>query len=106
MKTWAYSPVRRVSVKICDLQVSLVSQDGVTWKGRLNTTSLPNGVHDLEATAIGENGKEHSSSIRLRVGPMPKRSFAKVDQENAIGEWSERGLLGTQLGPNKNGKKW
>jgi len=106
VKTWAPAPVRSVSVKTGDLQTSLDSQDGVTWEGRCDITSLPNGVHDLEATAIGEDGKEHFSSIRLRVGPMPERSFAEVDQDNAIGEWRERGLLGTQLGPNKNGKKW
>jgi 3',5'-cyclic-AMP phosphodiesterase len=29
-----------------------------------------------------------------------------VDQNNAVGEWKERGILGNQLGPNKNGRKW
>lgn len=29
-----------------------------------------------------------------------------IDEENAIGAWKERDILGTQLGPNKNGKKW
>jgi hypothetical protein len=28
------------------------------------------------------------------------------DQDNALEAWPEHGLLGTQLGPNKNGKKW
>jgi MFS family permease len=28
------------------------------------------------------------------------------DQGNALGAWPEHGLLGKQLGPNKNGKKW
>ena len=28
------------------------------------------------------------------------------DQNNALEAWHEHGLLGTQLGPNKNGKKW
>jgi Icc protein len=28
------------------------------------------------------------------------------DQDNALQAWPEHGLLGTQLGPNKNGKKW
>jgi hypothetical protein len=28
------------------------------------------------------------------------------DQDNALGTWQEHGPLGTQLGPNKNGKKW
>ncbi|MGA7807689.1 MAG: metallophosphoesterase, partial [Bradyrhizobium sp.] len=25
---------------------------------------------------------------------------------NSIGAWPERHLLGTQLGPNRNGRKW
>jgi len=25
---------------------------------------------------------------------------------DAIGAWPEMGILGTQLGPNRNGKKW
>jgi hypothetical protein len=34
-----------------------------------------------------------------------------VDEINAVYakddvEWGERGILGTQLGPNKNGRKW
>ena len=28
------------------------------------------------------------------------------DQDNALEAWPERGLLATQLGPNRNGKKW
>jgi 3',5'-cyclic-AMP phosphodiesterase len=28
------------------------------------------------------------------------------DSVNAIGAYPEKGLLGTQLGPNRNGRKW
>jgi hypothetical protein len=28
------------------------------------------------------------------------------DRDNALAVWPEHGLHGTQLGPNKNGKKW
>jgi Icc protein len=28
------------------------------------------------------------------------------DHTNAIGAYLEKGILGTQLGPNKNGRKW
>ena len=31
---------------------------------------------------------------------------AVQDQDNALGAWPEHGLLGTQLGPNKNGRQW
>jgi hypothetical protein len=34
----------------------------------------------------------------------PQRALR--DQDNALPPWPERGLMGTQLGPNKNGRKW
>ena len=33
-------------------------------------------------------------------------SMKPSDQDNALEAWPEHGLLGTQLGPNRNGKKW
>ena len=106
VKTWSSKAVRSVSVRTGDLKTVLTSQDGLLWEGRLNGEGLRNGAHDLKAVAVCEDGEEHSSSIRWRVGSMSNRAFAAIDQDNAIGEWNERGLLGTQLGPNKNGKKW
>lgn len=106
VKTWASEPPRSVFVQTGDLQATLASKDGLVWEGQLDMRSVPNGAHVLNAVAVYKEGFERSAPIRLRIGPMPERHFAEIDQENAIGEWSERGLLGTQLGPNKNGKKW
>ena len=36
----------------------------------------------------------------------PARNRAERDQGNALDAWPEHGLLGAQLGPNKNGRKW
>lgn len=72
----------------------------------MNAYTLSDGAHELIATATTTKNEELHASVRLHVGPLPKREFADVDYENAIGEWRDRGLLGTQLGPNKNGKKW
>lgn len=106
VKTWATTPTKNVSVHANGVQAVLASPDGVIWEGKLDLGGVPNGVHELEAIATDSEGNEISTSIWLRVGPFPERTFAEVDQENAVGEWAERGLLGTQLGPNKNGKKW
>lgn len=106
VKTWAPEDFRSVSVVIDDVPAVLASQDGLVWEGQLDMKGVPNGAHELKATAAHKDGGERCSSIRLRVGPMPERDFAETDQGNAVGEWSERGILGTQLGPNKNGKKW
>jgi len=47
-----------------------------------------------------------NDEIRLTVGGHTERKFEQRDQDNALEAWPEHGLLGTQLGPNKNGKKW
>ncbi len=106
VKTWPSEAVSSVSVQVGPLQTTLSLQEGLIWQGKLDVSGLSNGTHALEAVAVRTHGEKLSTSIRMRVGPMPQREFAEIDQENAIGEWSERGLLGTQLGPNKNGKKW
>jgi Icc protein len=105
-KTWSHVPVREVTVHIADIQTTLTSTDGVLWKGEIDIHSLSDGVYELIATATDVKSDLLSSAVQLRVGPAPKREFSEVDYENAIGEWCDRGLLGTQLGPNKNGKKW
>jgi Icc protein len=37
-------------------------------------------------------------------GP-PKRAMDGSDRDR-VGAWSEKGILDTQLGPNRNGRKW
>jgi hypothetical protein len=44
--------------------------------------------------------------IRFATGPLPQRKFEQRDLDNVLAAWPEHGLLGTQFGPNKNGKKW
>ncbi len=106
VKTWTAQPIHSASVQSGNLQALLASEDGVIWEGQLDLRGVPDGAHELKAVAICKDGVERSTSVRLRTGVMPEREFAELDQDNAVGEWSERGLLGTQLGPNKNGKKW
>jgi Icc protein len=106
VKTWSHVPVREVTVHIADIRTPLTSMDGVLWTGELDIHPLSDGVYELIATATDVKSDLLSSAVQLRVGPAPKRQFSEVDYENAIGEWCDRGLLGTQLGPNKNGKKW
>ena len=105
-KIWSRRHVKKVSARVQNSQTSLTSDDGLLWQGNLDLCGLGEGAHDLHVTASETNGSQITSSVRLHVGPMPERKFSNIDHENAIGEWTERGLLGTQLGPNKNGKKW
>ena len=79
--------------------------DSQVWQAELKD-ELVDGVHDLTVTAQLRNGTSVRDGIRLRVGPTQRPARDQRDQDNALDAWPERGLLGTQLGPNKNGKKW
>jgi hypothetical protein len=64
------------------------------------------GIHPLQVTFEDASGKVASDEIRIAVGWRAERKRMERDQDNALEAWPEHGLLGTQLGPNKNGKKW
>lgn len=105
-KVWSANPVESVSAHVGESQSTLTSDDGLFWTGEINTSSLPDGTYELRVSATDSSGSRMDSAIRVVIGEWMRPEFAQVDQDNAIGAWTERGLLGTQLGPNKNGKKW
>jgi len=78
--------------------------DSHVWEADLPTPSQ--GTHPLQVSFKDAHGKVASDEIRLAVGQRTERKSEKRDQDNALEAWPEHGLLGTQLGPNKNGKKW
>ena len=78
--------------------------DSHVWEADLPTPS--EGTHPLKVSFKDAHGKSANDEIRLAVGERTERKFEERDQDNALEAWPEHGLLGTQLGPNKNGKKW
>ena len=64
------------------------------------------GTFPLKVSFKDAHGKMASDEIRVACGQRIKRQSEQRDQDNALEAWPEHGLLGTQLGPNKNGKKW
>ena len=64
------------------------------------------GTHPLKVSFKDAHGEVASDEIRLAVGQRTERKSEERDQDNALEAWPEHGLLGTKLGPNKNGKKW
>jgi Icc protein len=67
--------------------------------------SAPDRSFRLSVRARDRGGKENVDSIE--VAP-PDENYRKPTGSDAggIGAWPERHLLGTQLGPNRNGRKW
>ncbi len=78
--------------------------DSHVWEADLSTPS--EGTHPLKVSFKDAHGKVASDEIHLAVGQRTEWKSEERDQDNALEAWPDHGLLGTQLGPNKNGKKW
>jgi 3',5'-cyclic-AMP phosphodiesterase len=64
------------------------------------------GIYSLMVVVEDVRGNLAADEIRVVSGELTKRERAQRDQDNTLEAWPEHGLLSTQLGPNKNGKKW
>jgi len=63
-------------------------------------------THLLKVSFKDAHGKVASDENRLAIGRRAESEFEERDRDNAPEAWPEHGPIGTQLGPNKNGKKW
>jgi 3',5'-cyclic-AMP phosphodiesterase len=66
--------------------------------------------YQVKVTASDAHGNKASDSIEMLTPQgAGNRSFANAPpgtDAHALGEWLDHGLLGAQLGPNKNGRAW
>jgi 3',5'-cyclic-AMP phosphodiesterase len=62
----------------------------------------------LTVEAIAASGKSGCETIELGLAGyfQPPVRQANGSDADALGGWPEKGILGTQLGPNRNGRKW
>jgi 3',5'-cyclic-AMP phosphodiesterase len=108
-KVWGSTPIKSVFATFegQTVQLSLITKTNV-WQGKLKRGGLPDGVYSLSVSVEDTDGHVAEDSIRMVLGASAYKSPERCarDQDNAIEAWPERGLLGTQLGPNKNGRKW
>lgn len=105
-KIWSRVPIVDAHAEFGGGTTALHSDDGLFWTGEMERPHPRQGASELCLAAVDESGQTITSAIRVLLGDRQQRAFAPVDQDNAIGAWQERGLLGTQLGPNRNGRKW
>jgi len=108
-KIWGNARIDHVQASLEQQDVQLRQVPGSqVWDGRLPTAGVPDGIYPLRVTAEDVNGKTAEDVICVLVGTAaaPHRKRFERDQDNALSAWAEHGLLGTQLGPNKNGKEW
>lgn len=70
-------------------------------------TLLPDGATGITVEAENDQGIKGAESIEIATSRhIEAERRADGSDADAVGAWEERGIFGTQLGPNRNGKKW
>ncbi len=107
-RVWGASPVRGVWASLGETTVDLAPIPGSNvWQGTVALGDERRESVELGIRAEDEAGHVATDGIRLAVGTRASKSTrCDRDVDNALEAWEDRGLLGTQLGPNKNGRKW
>lgn len=89
--------------------------DGCVGLWTATVDRLDDGEHRLRVRAADRSGHADVDTIVVQVGtsgpasshgaPATRRAHLGEDV-HSIGAWVDHGVLGSQLGPNKHGKKW
>jgi Icc protein len=102
--------IKDVTLSIdCGQTVTMEPLDDCTWEATPGTQQIADGSHVLAVRAQTTNGQTGEDSITIYVNQQGKYDTParqSVDYENALGEWPEKHILGTQLGPNESGHPW
>jgi Icc protein len=108
-KFWGKSEALHIQASFEQQHVQLQQIPGSqVWEASLAVGDIPDGIYPLQVWAEDADGKTAADTIRVLLGtasPVLQERRSR-DQDNALQAWPGHGLLGTQLGPNKNGKKW
>jgi Icc protein len=110
---WDEQEITSVTCRIDDSITHSMTRAGRVgrslWSAHVSSGSVADGVHTLTVTAKNAAGVLCHDAIRICVSRsgdyvLPLRHIR--DEANALGAYPDKGILGTQLGPNKNGRKW
>jgi hypothetical protein len=104
-KFWGEAEAVRATANLGGQLVSMNRvENSQVWEAEVSTPL--DGVHPLRVSFEDVRGRGATDEIHIAVGQRAERESVERDQDNALEAWPEHGLLDTQLGPNKNGKKW
>ena len=74
--------------------------DGTLWQARCEP-----GDREIRVRARDAHGRVDEDRIERRRVTPPIRAADGSDRDR-VGAWPEKAILGTQLGPNRNGRAW
>ena len=100
---WGAAPIRSADVRVDESAWQPMKKTG----GNLFSAAadLSGQRRRIEVRVTDDNGNTGSDTIEIDAARASERTSLGSDR-NAIGAWPERHLMGTQLGPNRNGRKW
>jgi Icc protein len=103
-RVFGASPVRDCRCRINDDPWMPLHLDGLEWQGMYEAPPRQFTL-TVEATDIaGTTGTD--AIIVAGAGYRPPNRIVDGSDADALAAWPERHLLGTRLGPNRNGRKW
>jgi Icc protein len=104
-KFWGEAEAVRATAHLDGHAVSMRRVENCSvWEA--DVSALHEGIYSLAVSVEDARGKVATDEIRVVIGDRAEQERLERDQDNALEAWPEHGLIGTQLGPNKNGKKW
>jgi len=102
-RAWHEAGIVRATCRIDDAApVEMRERDGV-WSCPWSAPG--DGEHRIAVRAETASGAAGEDTI-LAGGPPGATHAPAGSDAHAIGAWEDRNILGTQLGPNRNGRKW
>lgn len=105
-KAWSANGIGTVECQIdnCVWQLMHSHQDGQCWELECE---IPNKDFRLRVRATDARGTQDEDSIEVTSGVDHHATrHADGSDKDSIGEWPDKHLFGSQLGPNRNGRKW
>lgn len=100
---WGMVPIAQAEFKIDDQEWrSMYGGDRGFFGAALEA---PDGLFRLSVRVIDQQRNRDTDTIEVAPYEAPRGKTTGSDT-GSIGAWPERHLLGTQLGPNRNGRKW
>ncbi len=104
-KVLSDAPIAAVAVPAEDAPCApMVHLPGVTalWEA-----AVPANARRVLARASDANGRIDEDQVEpAEPGWMPPKRQADGSDGDRVGPWPGKGILGTQLGPNRNGRQW
>jgi Icc protein len=103
-RVFGASPVRGCRWRINEGPWAPLQREGLAWAG---SCEAPPEQFTLTVEATDIAGTKGTDTIIVAApGYRPPNRIVDGSDADALGAWPERHLLGTRLGPNRNGRQW